>query len=365
MSDRQYDELIKKIIQHYDIIELEMIKNIAKRLRFEPETTPTTEWLIKKLSEIGGLNEDNLKVISKYSKLTKKEIKQILETVGEKTIPKSELTEAYKSGSITIEPNTFIESQVIQNIVNQSYKQLENTFLNINKAIVESARQQYVEILNQSYLEVSSGIYDYQTSIRRAINKFGDAGISGATYKYVDEDTGAILTRRYDIAGVVRRDVLTASHQLAVKSNMAVIEELQPKYVRLSEHVKCRPTHFHWQGTIIKREDLYEVTRIGEVDGLGGINCKHEVYAFYGKERGNDLKKIDKDESSEEYELSQTQRAMERSVRKWKRKETLFKGTDDEEMYNKSAKKRKLWQARLRNFTNENNLIRDYLREKV
>ena len=365
ISDREYNELIFAIIKHYDIIESEIMTNIAKRLRFDATMKPTTEWLINKLSELGGLNAENIKVIAKYSKLTTKEIKNILETVSNKAIPTIELTKLYKKGEIAIDPNVFINSEVIKNIVNTSYNGARDTFIQVNRAIVESSSSKYIEILNQSYLEVASGIYDYQTSIRKAINKFGNEGISGATYRYVNEETGRVTTRRYDIAGVVRRDILTASHQVAVKSNIAIIDELKPKYVRLSEHIKCRLTHFSWQGTIIKREDLVKITGLGEVDGLGGINCKHEVYVFYGKERGNELKMIEKDESNEEYELSQRQRAMERHVRKYKRKETLFKANRDEEEYYKSVNKKKHWQKELRDFTEENDLIREYLREKI
>lgn len=365
MSDRQYDMLIKSIIEHYDVIELEILKNIGKRLMFDETITPTIDWLFGKLGELGGLTEDNLKIIAKYSNMTNKELKYILETVGIDSLPMTDLTKAYTRGDITINPMVFASSPAINNIINQSYLQASNTFLQINRSIVESAREQYVDILNQAYLEVSAGVYSYQDSIRRGINKMGEQGISAATYRYVNESTGIVSTKRYDIAGVVRRDVLTSAHQLSVKTNVAVINELNPEYVKLSEHAKCRESHFPWQGTIIKRKDLVSVTDLGAVDGLGGINCKHEVYAYFGDNRGDDEKQIPKGESTKEYDLSQQQRQLERNVRRWKRKETLFETNGDTKAYNISKAKRRYWQSQTKAFVDKHNLVRDYLREKI
>ena len=73
--------------------------------------------------------------------------------------------------------------------------------------------------------------------------------------------------------------------------------------------------------------DFIESTGYGTGDGLCGWqrNCRHHFQAWddrlrnpYVDEKGN--LKIDSEENKKRYELQQKQRAMERSLRAWKRK---------------------------------------------
>ena len=74
-----------------------------------------------------------------------------------------------------------------------------------------------------------------------------------------------------------------------------------------------------------KYPDFIESTGYGTGDGLCGWNCRHHFQAWddrlrnpYVDENGN--LKIDSEENRKRYELQQKQRAMERSLRAWKRK---------------------------------------------
>ena len=74
-----------------------------------------------------------------------------------------------------------------------------------------------------------------------------------------------------------------------------------------------------------KYPDFIESTGYGTGDGLCGWNCRHHFQAWddrlrnpYVDENGN--LKIDSEENRKRYELQQKQRAMERSIRAWKRK---------------------------------------------
>lgn len=56
---------------------------------------------------------------------------------------------------------------------------------------------------------------------------------------------------------------------------------------------------------------------------------------------------------------------MERGIRKWKRRERIFKTAEDKEYYKKCKEKVKEWQLRNKEFTENNNLKRDFTRENV
>jgi len=367
---------IKNVLDIYSQVELDLIEVIINKLKLaDGEIGGSLEWYLKRLNDLGGLNKETLKIISKYTGITQKELKSMLKTIGIDTIDALNLVEPYRKGEITINPKTFYKDIAITNLINNSYDNTLKTFLGINKNIVESARKQYVEILNTAYLEVSTGVYDYGTSIRKALNKFADAGISAATYKYEDGST-----RTYNIEGIVRRDILTATHQLSGDIIGNVIEKTEPEYIHISEHYQARPTHEPWQGCIVKKEDFEPLTGYGEVDGIYGVNCKHFHYPYFGdidKSKYKtvvgyyggtynvytQMKEISKEENARLYELSQEQRALERNVRRWKRRQVVAQTDEDKK---KANYKVDFWQHKLRNFTKDHKeLRRDYLREKI
>ena len=63
--------------------------------------------------------------------------------------------------------------------------------------------------------------------------------------------------------------------------------------------------------------------------------------------------------------MAQKQRYLERGIRKWKRRERIFKTAEDKEYYKKCKEKVKEWQLRNKEFTENNNLKRDFTRENV
>ena len=370
-EDIYFQNKIKDVLDIYSQIELEILEKIIDKLKLsDGEIGGSTEWLLKRLNELGGLNKETLKVISKYTGISQKQLKAMLETIGIDTIDALNLQEAYRKGKISINPKTFYEDRVIYNIIDKSFNNATKTFFKINSNIVESVRKEYIDILNTAYLETSTGVYDYGTSIRKALNKFADAGITGATYKYADGST-----RRYDIAGVVRRDVLTQAHQLSGDIIEEVVDKTNPEYIYLSEHYQARPTHALWQGCYVKAEDFEDVTDYGSVTGIYGVNCKHLHYPYFGEVDKNKYKilngyklytqdrRINESENARLYDLSQQQGSYERQVRRWKRRQQV--ATNDEDL-KKSNDKVKFYQHKLRNLIDDNKeLRRDYLREKI
>lgn len=370
-EDIYFQNKIKDVLDIYSQIELDLLEVIIKKLKTtDGEIGGSLQWYLKRLDELGGLNKETLKVISKYTGISQKELKNMLESIGIDTIDALNLQDAYRKGKISINPKTFYQDRVIANLITNSYDSTLKTFLNINQNIVESVRKEYIDILNTAYLETSTGVYDYGTSIRKALNKFADVGITGATYKYADGST-----RRYDIAGVVRRDVLTATHQLSGEIIEDIVDKTNPEYIYLSEHYQARPTHALWQGCYVETKDFEGVTDFGEVDGIYGINCKHFHYPYFGEVDENKYKILDgyklytqdkminESENARLYELSQKQRQYERQVRRWKRRQQVATTDEDKK---KSDYKVKFYQHKLRNLMDDNKeLRRDYLREKI
>lgn len=370
---KDIDSLSQPIINIYSQIELDLIKDIAKRFDVNDDIGGTMEWQLKKLDELGILNSDTVKTIAQYSDKSEAEIYKMLEKSQFANINMSDLNEAYAQGQITVDPANIKDNSVFSEVLALSYKELSNTYRLIQTKAIESAKQAYMDIINRSYVEVATGTYDYQTSIKRAVKEMARNGISGVTYKR----NGKIVL--YSIEATVRRDTLTAVHKLANKSSEIMCDELGAEYVEISSHLGARthPTnpianHAGWQGKVFKINGSDKYANLKEstgypddILGLGGVNCRHRMFPFFpGISTLNPIR-FDEEENRRVYELSQQQRAMERRMRRLKKEQAAAKAIGDEESAAKLKAEILDQSNRIDKFCKENGLRRDHSRELV
>lgn len=367
------DPLTQPIINIFNAMETALLIEIAQRFDTYDTIGGSLEWQIKKLNELGSLNAEAVKTIATYSKKSEKEILKMLEDAGYANIDMSVLTEAYNIGQISVDPSKMMESPVMRGILEHSYKELGNTYKLIQTKALESAKQSYMDVLNNTYIEVSSGVYDYNTSIRRGLQRMAARGISGATYSR----GGTIV--RYSLEGTVRRDTLTAVNQLANKVAYESVKELGAEYVEISSHLGARvhPTnkianHAGWQGKVFKvmgsdkYPNLKESTGYpDDIQGLGGVNCRHRMFPFFPNISTPNPIQYDEKENKRVYELTQKQRAMERKIRQLKKQKAVATACNDNESLKDINAKIKAKSSEIEAFCEANNLVRDFTRENI
>lgn len=359
------EEALKKLINMYSELEAYLLDEIIKHFNYNEEFINSDYWKASKLEELGLLNDNILKYIAKVTNRTPREIKDAFEKIGYNIFNENNLNEAYIGGLIRINPSILVQNNVVHNLIENSYNETTKRFLEISKRVENATRESYLNVVEKTYLQMTSGGITYQEAIRNSLVDLGNKGITTLTYKVIDDDGNVKGLRNYDIEGTVRRELITATNNLTNKINEKIADDLDVEYIYLSEHICCRPTHFPWQGTVIRRKELVNVTKYGEVDGLGGVNCHHYATPYFGTARGTELKRISLEEATEQYRLSQEQRYLERGIRKWKRKERIFKRSSDNEYYKKCKDKVQEWQLRNKKFIENNNLKRDFSRENV
>lgn len=380
MIENKIQSAIKSIISIYSKMEVELIEKIAEHFKINEEFINSDYWYFEKLKELGGLNNETLKLLEEYTGKTKKELAKAMKDIGISSIPVDQLNIATQKNAL-LNPETIINSANIQNIIQYSYDEIEKSFLNLNKTIQEQVRKTYTDIITETYIKTNAGVCSYQEAILESLDKLGDKGISILTYQ---DKNGNI--KNYDVVGTVRRDLLVATRGLAGKVNEEVIKESGNHIVRVTNHFGARTgdggedytNHAWWQekqffcwnydGNATEEEkklpDFMEHCNYGDVQGIVGINCKHLFTVWYGSTKKEDLG-FTYDENKEEYEKTQKQRYLENGTRKWKRKQVIAKKSLDEEQYKKASLKAREWQDRLSEFTEENNLKRDYSREHI
>ncbi len=379
MIEDKIQKAIKPIISIYSQIELEIIAKIAEHFKLNEEFINSDYWYFEKLKELGGLNNETIKLLEEYTGKTKQELLGAMKDIGINAIPIEQLNIATHKGAL-LNPKLIRDSNTIQNIIKYSYDEIEKTFLQLNKTIEEKTKQIYKDIITQTYIKTSSGMYSYQEAILQSLDELGNKGISVLEYQ---TDKGI---RKYDVVGTARRDLLCATRGLFAKVNEEVIKESGNHIVRVSHHFGARTgdggedytNHAWWQemqffcwnydGKATEEEkklpDFMEHCNYGNVQGIVGINCKHFFTTWYGPLEKDKLD-FTYEENKEQYEKSQQQRYLENGVRKWKRKQIIANKSQNEKGYEKASKKAKEWQDRLRTFTHENDLRRDYSREHI
>lgn len=187
-------------------------------------------------------------------------------------------------------------------------------------------------VLDNSFLKVASGLFDYNDAIEAAVRELGNEGI-----RYMHYSSG----RRISIESAVRSNLLTTLSQVTGKMSEMNADEMDQDLMQISSHQGARPSHQVWQGDIVSRSgkrgylDLSDIG-YGDSAGFKGANCRHDWYPYFEGISVPFEKTIEPDGIEWEgqelsfYECTQKQRSYERNMRKTIRKINAFEGAKDD-----------------------------------
>ena len=373
LSDNQLTALTQPIIAIYNQIEMRLLEEVAKRFDVYDKVGGSLEWQLKKLDELGALTTESVKVIASMSKKGEKEIAQMLKDASLGNIDMDLLDIAFTNGFIFVDPKKLMQNEALRATIELSYKELGKTYKLIQTKALESTRQAYLDVINRAYIETASGVYDYNTSIRGALRDMADQGIAGATYRRGNRYV------KYSIEGTVRRDTLTAVNKLANKGAEQITKEIGAKYVEVSAHIGARVSntnpianHAGWQGKVYRVDGEDEYPNLKEstgypddIQGLGGVNCRHRMFPFFPGISVPNPHQIDEEENKKVYEATQKQRAMERNIRAIKKRLIVAKASGDANLAKEYRKKLTQKQVEIEKFCKKNGLRRQTEREMV
>ena len=376
-SDDELKALAEPIVDIYNNIEHDLLMKIASFFELDEDVTieNSLDWYFKKLQDMGALNSETIKIISQYSGVSEKTILQALTEAGYGSISEARIDQLTTQGYTKISWNDLQKSKTIMDVINKSFTELTDTLKLINTKAIESTQKAYMDALNQAYLETSTGLYDYNTAIRRAIEKMVDNGIKGASYK---RKNGTVYS--ISLEGAVRRDVTTAIYQSFNRGSEEIAKKLDAEYYEVSSHLGARlgdgvhpiSNHFGWQGKVYKIHgstskypNFYEKTGYGDILGLSGVNCRHKFWTFFPDVDKPSQERFDYAENKRVVELQNKQRAYERKLRKIKTKKDIAKQLGDNEEFTKWKNRQKDVNKEFNKFIKDNNLRRDYSRERV
>lgn len=306
----------------------DILRDIARRFKKAGAITTTAAWQAWRLEQTRAVYTDTEKKLAEYTGQRREVIRRLLIEAGTEALLADD-TIHRQAGK---EPPPANRSGQLLNLLNAGYRQTLGTWLNLTATTANTVSGEFEHALSRAWLQVSSGAFDYNTAIRRAVDDLADR-MAYVTYPSGHKDT---------LETAVRRAVLTGVNQTAGKLQMARAEEMGCEFVEVTAHEGARPDHALWQGRIYHiggeidyegnhYEDFVKATGYGTGPGLCGWNCRHNFYPFYP---GISLRAYTDERLAElnapsveyrgkkytQYEISQMQRAKERTVRKYKRR---------------------------------------------
>jgi hypothetical protein len=237
----------------------------------------------------------------------------------------------------------FADNAEVQQIVKAAASLASEEFKNITQTLgmVDPMgkdlplREFYQSTTDWVFNNVYSGVMDHNTAVRLASQRLADKGIS-----VVDYESGSRITAE----AAVRRNILGGLGLMVEQVNNYVHDELEADGWEITAHENSAPDHEDMQGKQYSDAD-YAVLNDSLVRRIGTLNCGHIAFPIilgvnspqYTEE---ELKRFkDKNAAGFEfegkhytgYEATQKQRALERGIRRWKRRNTAAKATGDTE----------------------------------
>lgn len=360
LNDIEFNDVVKL----YNKLNIEITADIISRISIMDDITAVSKEQMKILLQTNGTEIFNeaLEKTSLLTRETKNALKLLFKNMAKEDIQGYEELYKYRE-------KPFKLSETQYNILNQGLKQTNKTLKNMTNTIAFQSQQAYVNAVDEAYMKVISGAFDYTSAINTAVQQLADKGI---TLK--DK-----LGRNIQLETAVRRNVLSGIHKTANNINRNIETELGCDGYEVTAHLGARPSHAEEQGKqfAVSKKDAgkYGLELWSDVAELWEeYNCRHSYFGIIlGVSEpvytNNELEKFKNatvtlnGKQVPYYKATQRQRQFESDIRNTKRSiQTLDKAGIDSS--NQRSKLRQL-QMKQTAFCKETGLEKDYSRMKI
>lgn len=325
--------------------------------------TGTDEWQAWVLKQAGGNLDEIQKALAKSTGKSQQEIAKIFKDSG---------IQAAKADAEAAAVTFSGLSPSMMAIITDAYERTVGEISNITRTTAGATNQAFIDICDAAYWKVRTGAQSYTAAMLEGIKELGQVQPI-VRYLSGHKDTLEVAVLR-----CIRTGVAQSSGNMTIQQ----CKDMGWNHVLVSQHLGARVSdtdpiadHAGWQGKVYcidgkdaQFDNLLNATGYPENPlGLCGYNCRHSFTPFLPGVSQNHNKPIDTEANRRAYELSQTQRAMERRIRAQKRKctalHTAVKNCEDpagkaklQEKYTQSAKHLQDQNAAYAKFCEENDL---------
>ena len=325
-------------------------------------------WQLEKMQQMHMLNEENLKLISKYSGVAEEQLRYIVENEGLKlyTDTKQQLLEDLGHGSAG---NSNHIQEILADYANQAVGDIHNL---INTTLAMSVIGAYKGIVEQSVARVVTGLSTADKAISDTVMKWQEKGFQGF------KDSAG---RNWKIDNYARTVIKTTTYRTYREMRTRPAEELGIDTFYFSKKASarksCAPLQHHIVTTGHARTEHGEHILAlsdygyGRPEGCLGINCGHMLTPFipganYKPDLGEDVDSVSPEQAEENANAEAKQRAIERSMRANKEKLHVAEKLGDKELIDKYKSKISTQNAALKDYIDKHPFLkRNETREKL
>lgn len=366
------------ILRLYSRLEEEIVRDVARRISKTGIITETGKLQLNAMQQLGTLNSDILKSLSKYTDKTEEQLQKLFEDAA---ITATEYdNEIYRANGLN--PKSIKVSASQMQMLEAGYIKTSGNLNNLTRTTAVTSQTGFINACTLAEMKAESGAFSPQQAIVDTIKQVASEG-AFVLYESGHRD-------RLDVA--VRRNVMTGIGQTTGEICLANARELGCDLMEITAHAGARPSHASWQGQIVSlsgRRGYLSLSDIGygTGDGFKGWNCRHDWFPYFeGSTRmysDKDLKELDAENIEFPdgsmhtlYEAEQYQRALERRIRQTKRTlaacDEALNNLSDEELlnnlqkeFNWHSKKLKRQESELNAFCRKTDLLPDNSRTQV
>lgn len=371
LNDQQLTLDASRVADIYHQLTVDLFDQVIDRVR-ERGTASLEDnpylWQLEKMSEMGLLNNANIKLIAEYSGVAEEQLRYVIENEGYKVYKdtKSQLLEALGSNG------NFITNNLIQtnlaNYVNQTTGDLDNL---INTTLPKSVRKVYQGIIEETVAKVVTGLATPQKAISTTVIKWADKGFYGFTDKQGKQwraDTYARTVINSTSWRVYREARMAPAKELGIDT---FYYSMKPAAREMCAPIQHQIVTFG-QTRIEEGERIYSLLDYGygSAGGCLGINCHHTLTPYvvgvnYKPDLPEHLANLTPEEAIKNANSQSKQRAIERSIRRSKELLHVANKLEDDELISKYKEQVKARQAAMRSYLAQHPFLhRDYSRER-
>lgn len=318
---------ISGIVRIFEEIEQRLVQSLKRSLGGDKEYD-STSWQAEKLRSLEKFRKENAELMQEYTEQIDSETRQLMQDQFDEGVTEASTLPAVQEAP---EPAFFGVDTTKVNKLIEDMTYLEK---NAETAALRMTDDVYRQTVNRVQLAMSTGAMTLQQAVDAAVKDFLNQGINCIVYSD---------GRRVNIADYVRMALRTTATRAALQGKSAKFKALGYDTVQVSSYSMCSKTCQPWQGRIYI-EDTFSWWD-GEVQeypdgilwgksnycgkwfpllssaierGLFHPNCRHTIGLWRD---GDPLpESVDNSDTEQRYKLEQQQRALEREIRKAKRK---------------------------------------------
>ena len=336
------------LLKYYSEAEEQLLEIIARNFKGIDRRDPAA-WVQKKLAHV---------------RQVRRELEQAIDNLAEKSANERVklFWAAHDEGAdglwreLGISNVTAAKSQDVVTLIDDSAKR----FSELHRRILRDAEDIYRQVLSEALPMAVMGVETTQQAIARTMNMFADRGITA----FVDN-----AGRRWGMAEYSEMAVRTGMMHSAIAGYTQEALAHGEDLVIISDHTDECPLCAVWENVVlsltgaqINHPDCHGTVAEARDAGLFHPHCKHSmtVYVPGLTTKGRAPSKYQNPEDAAGYKARQQQRYMERTLRRWKRRQAAAITPEDERVARAYVTK---WQGKIRALTGEAKLPRKYSRE--